>query len=71
MAKAAEPAAATKSLIKREPVVFISAGVTLLSTALYLAPSVGIKIPDRVAKIVSLGLTLASSFGARILVKPA
>jgi hypothetical protein len=71
MAKAAAAAAPTKSLVKREPVVFISAAVTLISTALYLAPSVGIKVPDKVAKIVSLGLTLASSFGARILVKPA
>jgi hypothetical protein len=66
--KAAEPA---KSLVKREPVVFISAAVTLLSTAIYLAPSVGIKIPDRAQKIISLGLTLAGGLGARVLVRPA
>lgn len=68
MAKATE---APKSLVKREPVAFISAGVTLLSTAIYLAPSVGIKIPDKAQKIISLGLTLAGGLGARVLVKPA
>lgn len=70
MAKAAA-AAAPKSLVKREPVAFISAAVTLLSTAIYLAPSVGIKIPDKAQKIISLGLTLAGGLGARVLVKPA
>lgn len=70
MAKAAT-AAAPKSLIKREPVALISAAVTLLSTAIYLAPSVGIKIPDKAQKIISLALTLAGGLGARVLVKPA
>lgn len=68
---ATKAADAPKSLIKREPVAFISAGVTLLSTAIYLAPSVGIKIPDKAQKIISLGLTLAGGLGARVLVKPA
>lgn len=69
MAKATAPAA-VPSLVKREPIAFISVGITLLSTAIYLAPSVGIKIPDRIQKIISLGLTLAGGLGGRILVKP-
>lgn len=68
---AAKAVEAPKSLVKREPIAFISAAVTLLSTALYLAPSVGIKVPDKAAKIISLGLTLAGGIGGRILVKPA
>jgi hypothetical protein len=67
---ATKTAEAPKSLVKREPVAFISAAVTLLSTALYVAPSVGIKVPDKVAKVISLGLTLAGGLGARLLVKP-
>lgn len=69
MAKAASPVA-PKSLVKREPIALISVGITLLSTALYLAPSVGIKIPDKAAKIITLGLQLAGGLGGRILVKP-
>jgi hypothetical protein len=68
-AKAAEPA---KSLVKREPVVVGSAILTLISTALYVLPSINpkIKIPDKAAKIISVGLQLAGSFGLRQLVKP-
>ena len=67
---AAKAPEATKSLAKREPVMFISAAITLLSTALYVAPSVGLKIPANVQKVVSLGLMLAGGLGARVLVKP-
>jgi len=62
---------APKSLVKREPVALISAAVTVISTVLYIAPSVGIKIPDKVAKGVSLALMLAGGIGGRSLVKPA
>lgn len=70
MAKAAEAAAASKSLIKREPVLIGSGIVTLLSTALYVAPAIGLKIPDQVQKALSVGLTAAGAFGIRSLVKP-
>lgn len=62
---------AVKPLAKREPVMLMSAAATLLSTAIYLLPAVGIKIPPNAQKIIGLGLTLASGLGARILVKPA
>lgn len=67
MAKAAE---APKSLVKREPVAVISATVTLLSTIVYLLPSVGVKLPDKAQKIIGLGLNIAGSLGARLLVRP-
>lgn len=67
---ATKAAEAPKSLVKREPVAFISAAITLISTALYVAPSVGIKVPDKAAKVVSLALTLAGGLGARLLVRP-
>lgn len=70
MAKAATPTAA-KSLVKREPVLFISVGVSALSTALYLGGLVGLKIPDKALKVITLGLQLAGGIGARQLVKPA
>lgn len=64
-------AQAKKTLIQREPVVAGSAAITLISTALYVLPAFGIKIPPNVAKYVSLALTLGGSFGIRNLVKPA
>lgn len=72
MAKAAEPAATAKSLIKREPVVVGSGILTLISTVLYVLPSIapGVKIPPNAAKIISLAITFAGSFGLRQLVKP-
>ena len=66
----ASPTPPVKPLVKREPVVIGSAALTLVSTALYLAPAIGIKIPDKVAKIISLGMTLAGGLGLRNLVKP-
>jgi hypothetical protein len=66
----ASPAPAAKPLVKREPIVVGSAALTLVSTLLYLAPAIGIKIPDKVAKSVTLALTLGGGFGLRNLVKP-
>lgn len=59
-----------KSLIKREPVAIGSAVLTLFNTALYLAPTVGIKIPDKATKAISLVSMLAGGLGLRNLVKP-
>lgn len=59
-----------KSVVKREPAVFATAAVTLIGTALYLAPSVGIAIPDPVAKVLTLLFTLAAGLGIRSAVKP-
>lgn len=67
----AKPAVEAKSLIKREPVLLLSGAVTLISTALYVAPKAfGIPIPDKVAKIISLGLMIAGGLGGRSMVKP-
>jgi hypothetical protein len=70
MAKTAT-APVAKSLIKREPVAIGTALLTLVGTALYVLPSVGIKIPDKAAKLIQLGFTLAGGLGLRSLVKPA
>lgn len=68
---AAKTTEEAKSIVKREPVLIGSGIVTLLSTALYVAPSLGIKIPDQAQKIASLAFTAAGAFGIRSLVKPA
>lgn len=65
-----EDAAPKKSLVKREPVAIASAFLTLVGTVLFVAPSVGLAIPDNVAKIVQLVFTLAGGLGVRMLVKP-
>lgn len=66
------PAAPTpKSLVKREPVLIGSAVLTIVSTALYVAPSLGLKIPDKAQKLISVALTLAGGLGLRSLVRPA
>lgn len=70
MAKQVESSKAA-SLVKREPVMMVSGVVTLLSTALFVAPALGIKIPDKITKSVSLGMTALGAFGIRSLVKPA
>lgn len=67
----AKPADAAKPIIKREPVLVVSAAYTLLTTALYLAPTLGIKIPDSAVKAIGLVSTIAGAFGIRSLVKPA
>jgi hypothetical protein len=66
----ANPTPPARSLAKREPVIIGSAALTLVSTALYLLPAIGVKVPDKAAKFVTLALTLAGSFGLRNLVKP-
>lgn len=70
--KAAVPGAAApaKSVVRREPAVFATAAVTLIGTALFLAPSVGIEIPDNIAKIATLFFTIAAGFGIRSAVTP-
>jgi hypothetical protein len=69
-APVASAAAPAKSIVKREPAVFATAAVTLIGTILYLAPSVGIEIPDNVAKIATLFFTIAAGFGIRSAVTP-
>jgi hypothetical protein len=61
---------APKSIAKREPAAFATALVTLVSTALFLAPSVGVPIPDTVQKAVAIGLMVAGGFGIRSVVTP-
>lgn len=70
---AAKQPAAAKSIVKREPVLIGSAIVTLLSTALYVAPSISpkLKLPDSAQKAIGLLFTAAGAFGIRSLVKPA
>lgn len=65
---AAPPAAS--SLVKREPVAIATGALTLLATAVYVLPSIGIKIPDKVQKGLTLVGILAQGLGVRSLVKP-
>lgn len=60
-----------KSLIKREPVAIATGALTLLATVVYVLPSIGIKIPDKVQKGLTLIGILAQGLGIRSLVKPA
>lgn len=66
----AAPAEA-KSLVKREPVAIATGALTLLATAVYVLPSLGIEIPDKVQKGLTLLGILAQGLGIRSLVKPA
>lgn len=66
----AAPAEA-KSLIKREPVAIATGALTLLATAVYVLPSIGIKVPDKVQKGLTLLGIVAQGLGIRSLVKPA
>lgn len=60
-----------KTLLKREPVAIATGALTLLATAVYVLPSIGIKIPPVVQKGVTLIGILAQGLGVRSLVKPA
>lgn len=64
------PKAKSTKLVKREPAVFATGVVTLIATALYVAPSIGLEVPDTVAKVVTLILTVAAGFGIRSAVTP-
>lgn len=59
-----------RPLVKREPAVVATGAVTLLATFMYVAPSVGIEIPDTVAKVLTLVLTVAAGLGIRSAVTP-
>jgi hypothetical protein len=69
LAAKTEPKAA--SLLKREPVALATGAMTVLSTVVYVLPSMGIKIPDKVQKGFSLLAMVAGGLGIRSLVKPA
>ena len=64
-------AAASSPAVKREPVLLISAIVTLAQTALYVAPAIGLRVPEAATRVATLVLTAAGAFGIRSLVKPA
>lgn len=57
-------------LARREPAAIATGVVTLLATFMYVAPSMGIGIPDTVAKVITLVLTLAAGLGIRSVVTP-
>lgn len=59
-----------KPVTKREPALFATGVLTLLGTALFVAPSLGIAIPDTVAKVAQLVFTVAAGFGIRSAVTP-
>lgn len=60
-----------KSLIKREPVAIATGALTLLATVVYVLPTIGINVPDKVQKGLTLLGILAQGVGIRSLVKPA
>lgn len=66
----AAPAEA-KSLLKREPVALATGAMTILSTVVYVLPSMGLPIPDKVQKGITLLAMVAGGLGIRSLVKPA
>lgn len=69
MAKAV-PTAKPKSVVKREPALILTGAATLIATALFVAPSLGIPVPGTVQKIVAAGLTILAGFGIRPQVTP-
>ena len=70
MAKpAAVPAKAT-GIAKREPAIILTGAATLISTILFVAPSLGIPVPGTVQKVVAAALTVLAGFGIRPQVTP-
>jgi hypothetical protein len=65
------PAAAPLPVHKREPAAIATGVVTLLATFMFVAPDMGIGIPDTVAKVLALVLYVASGLGIRSVVVPA
>lgn len=57
-------------MAKKEPAVFATAAVTIIATLMYVAPGLGIAIPDTVAKAIASVLTIAAGFGIRSTVTP-
>ena len=58
-------------ITKRQPALIIGGIVTLIDAVLLTAPSLGIPIPDNIAKLLTLAITLAGSFGIKSQVRPA
>src|SRR5919112_6299779 len=52
-----------KSIVKREPAVILTGVATLIATAVFVAPSIGLEIPDTVQKVVAAGVTDIDGFG--------
>jgi hypothetical protein len=70
MAVKAPPATKAGSVVKREPAVIATGIVTLVSTFLFVAPGIGIPIPDTISKVIAMVLTVAAGFGIRSAVTP-
>lgn len=58
------------SVTKREPVAIATALVTVLATMVFVAPSVGLEIPDTAQKVIAVGLMILAGFGIRPAVTP-
>jgi hypothetical protein len=66
-AKATEQAKA----VALNPVALGSGVITVVATVLYVLPSMGVKVPDKVARMSNVAMTLAAALGIRSLVRPA
>lgn len=60
-----------KAAVALNPLAIGSGVVTLLATALYIAPSMGIKVPDKIARLANVAMTVSAALGIRSLVRPA
>lgn len=60
----------SEPVTKREPALIAGGIVTMLSTFMFVAPDLGIEIPDTVAKVITLILVVAASLGIRSKVTP-
>lgn len=66
-AKATEQA---KAAVNLSPVAIGSGIVTIVATVLYVLPSMGVRVPDKVARLANVALTFAAALGIKSLVKP-
>lgn len=57
-------------LLKHNPAVMGTGIVTMIATFMYVAPSMGIGIPDTIAKVLATVLYIAGAFGIRSAVRP-
>lgn len=53
------------------PLALGSGIITVIATVLYVLPSMGVKVPDKVARLANVAMTVSAALGIKSLVRPA
>lgn len=59
-----------KKAVTLNPLAIGSGVITVIATVLYVLPSMGVNVPDKVARMANVAMTVAAALGIKSLVRP-